>query len=61
LESKGRFERYGRWGMVKVMLKMSVMVFGDRRSRQFLKDGVGAVSKDLLDVTGYGVFVGRKA
>jgi arsenite methyltransferase len=61
LESKGRFERYGRWGIVKVMLKMLVMFFGDRRSRQFLKRGVGAVSRDLLDVVGYGVFVGRKA
>jgi arsenite methyltransferase len=60
LESKGRFERYGRWGMVKVMLKILAMYLGDRRSRQFLKDGVGAVSKDLLDVVGYGVFVGRK-
>jgi arsenite methyltransferase len=61
LESKGRFERYGRWGMVKVMLRMLVMVFGDRRARQFVKDGMGAVSKDLLDVMGYGVFAGRKA
>lgn len=60
LESKGRFERYGRWGIMKVMLKMLVMVFSDRRSRQFMKDGVGAVSKDLLDVVGYGVYAGRK-
>lgn len=60
LEGKGRFERYGRWGIVKVMLKMFVMVFSDRRSRQFMKNGVGAVSKDLLDVVGYGVYAGRK-
>jgi len=60
LESKGRFERYGRWGIMKVMLKMLVMVFSDRRSRQFMKDGAGAASKDLLDVMGYGVYAGRK-
>ncbi len=60
LESKGRFERYGRWGIMKVMLKMLVMVFSDRRSRQFMKDGVGAVSKDFLDLVGYGVYAGRK-
>ena len=60
LESKGRFERYGRWGTMKVMLKMLVMVSSDRRSRQFIKDGVGAVSRDLLDVVGYGVYAGRK-
>jgi hypothetical protein len=60
LERKGRFEQYGRWGSMKVGLKMLVMVFSDRRSRQFMKDGVGAVSKDLLDVVGYGVYAGRK-
>jgi ubiquinone/menaquinone biosynthesis C-methylase UbiE len=60
LESKGRFERYGRWGIMKVMLKMLVMIFSDQRSRRFMKDGVGAVSKDLLDKVGYGVYAGRK-
>jgi arsenite methyltransferase len=60
LETKGRFERYGWWEIVKVIPKMLVMVFSDRRSRQFMKDGVGAVSKDLLDVVGYGVYAGRK-
>ena len=59
LESKGRFERYGRWGIMKVMLKMLVMLFS-ARSRQFIKDGVGAVSRDVLDVVGYGVYAGRK-
>ena len=60
LETKGRIERYGWWEIVKVMPRMLVMVFGDRRSRRFMKDGVGAVSKDLLDVVGYGVYAGRK-
>ncbi|MBC7250315.1 MAG: class I SAM-dependent methyltransferase [Anaerolineae bacterium] len=60
LESKGRFERYGRWGVMKAVLKMLVMAFSDPRSRRFLKGGVGAVSRDLLDVVGYGVYAGRK-
>jgi SAM-dependent methyltransferase len=60
LEGKGRFERYGGWGIMKAMLKMFVLVFSDRRSRQFMKDGTGAVSKDLMDVMGYGVYAGRK-
>jgi SAM-dependent methyltransferase len=61
LESKGRAERYGRWGLSKIMLRMLGMLLGDPRARRFIKDGVGAVSKDLLDVVGYGVFAGRKA
>jgi hypothetical protein len=60
LESKGRFERYGRWQIMKVMPKMLVMLISDRRSRRFVKDGAGAVSKDYLDVVGYGVYAGRK-
>lgn len=60
LESKGRIERYGRWGIMKVLLKILALVLSDRRSRQIMKDGVGALSKDLLDVVGYGVYAGRK-
>ena len=60
-ESKGRFERYGRWGIVKILLRTVVMLLGDRRSRRFMGGGVGALSQDLLDVTGYGVYAGRKA
>jgi ubiquinone/menaquinone biosynthesis C-methylase UbiE len=60
LEAKGRFERYGCWGIVKVMLKTLVVFFKDRRSREYLKDVTGGLSKDLLRVVGYGVYVGRK-
>lgn len=60
-ESRGRFERYGRWGIVKILLKTVAMLLSDRRSRRFLGGGVGALSQDLLDVTGYGVYAGRKA
>ena len=42
------------------MLKILALVLSDRGSRQFMKDGVGALSKDLLDVVGYGVYAGRK-
>lgn len=60
MESKGRFERYGRWPLIKIILKMLRTMISDRRSRLFIKDGVGAVSKDMLEVVGYGVFAGRK-
>ena len=42
------------------MLKKLVMVVSDRRARQFMNNGAGAVSKDFLDVVGYGVFAGQK-
>jgi hypothetical protein len=42
------------------MLKMLVMMVNERRSRRFIKGGVGAVSRDMLDVMGYGVYAGRK-
>ncbi|MEE8566363.1 MAG: class I SAM-dependent methyltransferase, partial [Candidatus Bipolaricaulota bacterium] len=63
LESKGRFERYGYWGIMKVMLKMLVMFFKDRRSREFLKEVTRGLSKDLFEVfevMGYGVYAGQK-
>jgi ubiquinone/menaquinone biosynthesis C-methylase UbiE len=60
LESKGRFERYGRWEMVKIMLKMLAMSAQDRTYRAYIKDARGVLSKDLLRVMGYGVYAGRK-
>ncbi len=60
LEGKGRFERYGCWGIVKPMLKMLVLFFKDHRSREFLKDGTRGLSKDMSEVVGYGVYAGRK-
>ncbi len=59
-ESKGRFERYGRGSMLKITLRMLGMVITDSKSRQFVQRGMGAVSRDLLDVLGYGVFAGQK-
>jgi ubiquinone/menaquinone biosynthesis C-methylase UbiE len=60
LESKGRAERYGYWGIAKAVLKMLVAFVTDRKYRGFLKDGTGAVDRSLLDTVGYGVYVGRK-
>jgi SAM-dependent methyltransferase len=60
LESKGRLERYGCRGIVKPVLKTLVMYVTDRGSLEFLKDGVGTLSRDLLEVVGYGVYAGRK-
>jgi SAM-dependent methyltransferase len=59
-ESKGRMERYGGLGIVKIMLRMLGMVITDRESRRIMQGGLGAVSRDMLDVVGYGVFAGRK-
>jgi ubiquinone/menaquinone biosynthesis C-methylase UbiE len=59
-ESRGRIERYGRWRVAKVVPKMIGMLFGDRRARKFISGGTGAISRNMLDVIGYGVYVGRK-
>jgi SAM-dependent methyltransferase len=60
LESKGRFDRYGRWEMVKVMLRVLVMSAQDRTYRSYIKDARSVLSRDLLKVMGYGVYAGRK-
>ena len=59
-ESMGRLDRYGCSRIVRATLKMLVALFKDRRYREFLKDGTGALSRDLVEDVGYGVFVGRK-
>ena len=65
LESKGRFERYGCWGVLVSILRMPLVLARDRKSRAFIKDvlsgGMGGLSRDLFDEMGYGVFVGRKS
>ena len=60
-ESKGRLARYGPWGIVKILLRMLGMLVGSRRARRIMGGGVGALSKEALDVVGYGVYAGRKA
>ncbi len=61
MEVTRRFERYRRRITIKKLLSMLGMFLSDRRMRQIVKDGAGAVSKDLIDVVGYGVDAGRKA
>jgi ubiquinone/menaquinone biosynthesis C-methylase UbiE len=60
-ESKDRMERYGRGSLLKVIFKMLGAVFRDSRARLYLKEGIGGVSKDILDIVGYGVYVGQKS
>lgn len=60
LEGKGRFERYRRRITIKKLLSMLGMFLRDRRMRQIVEDGASAVSKDLRNVVGYGVYTGRK-
>jgi ubiquinone/menaquinone biosynthesis C-methylase UbiE len=59
-ESKGRLERYGWWQAAKGGLKALGLSITDRRSRTFMKQGMGAVSREMLEVMGNGVFVGQK-
>jgi ubiquinone/menaquinone biosynthesis C-methylase UbiE len=59
-ETQGRFERYGRWPLFKVIFKMLGKLITDPQTRRYVSGGVGAVSKDMLDVVGYGVYVGKK-
>ena len=61
VESKGRIERYGRWNLLKTILKTLVSVITDRKSRSFINDGISGVSRDLLNVVGYGVYAGQKS
>jgi ubiquinone/menaquinone biosynthesis C-methylase UbiE len=60
-ESRGRVERYGRLSMLRIVLRMLGMVIGDQRSRRIMQVGLGARSRDMLDVVGYGVFAGQKS
>ena len=60
-ESKGRIDRYGRWYVLKTILKTLVSVITDKKSRSFMSDGISGVSRDLLNVVGYGVYAGQKS
>jgi ubiquinone/menaquinone biosynthesis C-methylase UbiE len=59
-EAKGRFERYGGRGFVKVLVRALSAALSDRASRAFLKDVTQSLPKDMLADMGYGVFAGRK-
>jgi ubiquinone/menaquinone biosynthesis C-methylase UbiE len=59
-ESKGRFERYGLWRVLKTLPRMLVLSVKDPSSRQLLQDATRGLPRDVLDVVGYGVYAGRK-
>jgi ubiquinone/menaquinone biosynthesis C-methylase UbiE len=59
-EAKGRFERYGFWRVLRTLPKVLRMTLFDKKTRQVMKSAAGAVSGDLMNEMGYGVFAGRK-
>jgi ubiquinone/menaquinone biosynthesis C-methylase UbiE len=59
-EARGRIERYGCSGMMRVLWKTLGLLFKDRETREFLKDVTGSLPRDLMEDIGYGVYVGRK-
>jgi SAM-dependent methyltransferase len=59
-EARGRFERYGGRGFMRVLLRALATALSDRASRTFLKEVTRSLPKDMLADMGYGVFAGRK-
>jgi ubiquinone/menaquinone biosynthesis C-methylase UbiE len=59
-EAKGRFERYSFSGVIKSLIRMFGLSIKDPTARKFLKEGMGSATKEMLEVMGYGVFVGQK-
>jgi ubiquinone/menaquinone biosynthesis C-methylase UbiE len=59
-ESKTRIQRYGWRRILRGLLNATKLMARDRRARQFVSDGSGALSKDMLHIVGYGVYAGRK-
>jgi ubiquinone/menaquinone biosynthesis C-methylase UbiE len=60
-ESKGRFKRYGRGFVLKIIGRMLRLFLTDKKSRSFFQDGTSGLSKDIITYVGYGVFVGQKS
>jgi SAM-dependent methyltransferase len=60
-ESRGRFDRYGCRGIMRVLLRTLGVFLQDPASRAFLKDVTQSLPKDLLGEMGYGVYAGRRA
>jgi ubiquinone/menaquinone biosynthesis C-methylase UbiE len=59
-ESKGRIERYGCRGMLRVLWNTLRALVQDPTSRAFLKDVTQSLPRDMLKDMGYGVYAGRK-
>jgi len=60
-ESKGRFERYGRGFVLKIIGRMVKLILTDKDSRSFFQDGTSGLSKDIIQYVGYGVFTAEKS
>jgi ubiquinone/menaquinone biosynthesis C-methylase UbiE len=60
-EGRGRLQRYGCSGFVRVLLNFLVTLFRDRESRAFLGSTTRSIPRDMIKDTGYGVYAGRKA
>jgi hypothetical protein len=54
-------ERYGLGRTLRTMLNMLILMITDRKARQFVRGGVGGLSKEILEDLGYGVFVGWRS
>ena len=59
-EARGRVQRYGCSGMVRVMVNAVLAFVGDRAAREFLTSVTRSVPRDVTEDVGYGVFVGRR-
>jgi SAM-dependent methyltransferase len=60
-ESRGRIQRYGCRGMMKLLPRAVYAVLKDRASRQFMRKVFTSLPKDMMGDMGYGVYAGRKA
>lgn len=61
-EAKGIFQRYGFWGMLRIMFRMFRLYTRSAAYRSFLKSvkEQGLTPDNLDKYFGYGIFVGRK-
>ena len=59
-EGRGRLQRYGCLGFLRVLGNLFVMILKDRASRAFLGDVMTTIPKDIMKDMGYGIYVGRK-
>lgn len=60
-EARGRIQRYGCSGIVRVLLNALSVIFKDRASRAFLGSVTKSIPRDMMKDTGYGVYAGRRA
>ena len=59
-ESRGRLQRYGCSGLVRVMVNAVTTMVKDRSSRAFVADVSRSLPRNYMEGVGYGVYAGRK-